>query len=146
LLEDTIGSGRAATVSLALFGRDRRVIGAMGVAGAQAPGVQRHPAERAQVARLVLVDQQHPERLETLNAVGLPESVLAGWQALPVSAPSPSRQAVAASAPVYLPTLADLAARYPDGYQVLGRSEYDRDLVMGVQHILLPEDLPDCQG
>jgi hypothetical protein len=32
------------------------------------------------------------------------------------------------------------------GIKVLGRSEYDRDLVMGVQHSLLPEDLPDCQG
>ena len=33
------------------------------------------------------------------------------------------------------------------GIKVLGRSEYDRDLVMGGgQHSLLPEDLPDCQG
>lgn len=42
-----------------------------------------------------------------LNSVGLPESVLAGWQALPAAAPSPSQQAVATSAPVYLATLED---------------------------------------
>jgi GAF domain-containing protein len=36
LLEDTIAAGLASTASLALYGRDRRVIGAMGVAWAQA--------------------------------------------------------------------------------------------------------------
>ena len=36
LLEDTIAAGLASTASLALYGRGRRVIGAMGVAWAQA--------------------------------------------------------------------------------------------------------------
>ena len=36
LLEDTVAAGLASTVSLALYGRGRRVIGAMGVVGAQA--------------------------------------------------------------------------------------------------------------
>jgi hypothetical protein len=117
LLEDTIGAGRAATVSLALFGRDRRVIGAMGVAGAKPQEFSVTQQSELRLPGWSWLISSNPERLETLNAVGLPESVLAGWQALPVSAPSPSRQAVATSAPVYLPTLADLAARYPDGYQ-----------------------------
>ena len=33
----------------------------------------------ASAARLVLVDQQQPERLVTVNAVGLPEPLLAQW-------------------------------------------------------------------
>lgn len=60
----------------------------------------------------------------TLNEVGVPESVGAGWEALPVSAPSPSREAAATSATVYLPTPEDLAARYPDASKVLIRSGY----------------------
>lgn len=61
----------------------------------------------ASAARLALADQQQPGLLVNLNSVGLPESVLAGWQALPAAAPSPSQQAVATSAPVYLATLED---------------------------------------
>ena len=80
------------------------------------------PPFGASAGRLALADQQQPGLLVTLNSVGLPESVLAGWQALPATAPSPSREAVAASAPVYLATLEDLAARYPDAHKVLSRS------------------------
>ena len=182
LLEDTIAAGLASTASLALYGRDRRVIGAMGVAWAQAQvfsdaqkdqvrvvaqlaadalgrarlleeertarqrterlqqtmtalvasaslaevtaAVFQHglPPFGASAARLALADQQPPGLLVTLNAVGWPELVLAGWQALPATAPSPSREAVATSAPVYLATLEDLAARYPEAHKVLSRS------------------------
>ena len=182
LLKDTAAAGLAATASLALHGRDRRVIGAMGVAWAQAQAFtdaqkdevrvvarlaadalgraqmleaersSRERAERLQrtmtalvasasleevtaavfrhglppfgasAARLALIDQQHPELLVTLDAVGLPESVLAELDTLAVSVPSPSREAAATSAFVYLPTREDLAARYPDAYNVLVRS------------------------
>ena len=183
LLEDTIAAGLASTASLALHGWGRRVIGAMGVAWAQAQAftdaqkdevrvvarlaadalgrAQMLEAERtarerterlqrtmtalvasaslaevtaavfqhglpfgASAARLALVDQQQPELLVTLNEVGFPESVGAGWEALPVSAPSPWREAAATSTTVYLPTPEDLAAKYPDAYKVLIRSGY----------------------
>lgn len=78
----------------------------------------------ASAARLALVDQQQPELLVTLNEVGFPESAGAGWEALPVSAPSPWQEAAATSASVYLPTPEDLAARYPDACKVLIRSGY----------------------
>jgi GAF domain-containing protein len=68
----------------------------------------------ASAARLVLVDQQQPERLVTVNAVGLPEPLLAHWRAYPLSDFSPSRRALETSAIVYVPTAADLAAEYPD--------------------------------
>jgi GAF domain-containing protein len=182
LLEDTVAAGLASTASLALYGRGRRVIGAMGVAWAQAQAftdaqkdevrvvarlaadalgrAQMLEAERAarerterlqrtmtalvasaslaevtaavfqhglppfgaSAARLALVDQQQPELLVTVNEVGFPESVDAGRDELPVSVPSPWREAATTSATVYLPTPEDLAARYPDAYQVLIRS------------------------
>ena len=183
LLEDTIAAGLASTASVALHGRGRRVIGAMGVAWAQAQAftdaqkdtvrvvarlaadalgrAQMLEAERAarerterlqrtmtalvasaslaqvtaavfqhglpfgaSAARLALVDQQQPGLLVTLNEVGFPESVGAGWEALPVSAPSPSRKAAATSTTIYLPTPEDLAAEYPDASKVLIRSGY----------------------
>jgi GAF domain-containing protein len=68
----------------------------------------------ASAARLVLVDQQQPERLVTVNAVGLPEPALAQWRAFPLSAPSPSRKALTTSAIVYVPTREDLTAEFPD--------------------------------
>ena len=68
----------------------------------------------ASAARLVLVDQQQPERLVTVNAVGLPEPLLAHWRAYPLSDFSPSRRALETSAIVYVPTAVDLAAEYPD--------------------------------
>ena len=46
------------------------------------------PPFGASAARLALADQQEPGLLLTLSAVGLPESVLAGWQALPATTPS----------------------------------------------------------
>ena len=70
----------------------------------------------ASAARLVLVDQQQPERLVTVNAVGLPEPLLAQWRAYPLSDASPSRRALETSAIVYVPTAADLAAEYPDAH------------------------------
>ena len=70
----------------------------------------------ASAARLVLVDQQQPERLVTVNAVGLPEPLLAQWQAHPLSDASPSRRALETSAIVYVPTAADLAAEYPNAH------------------------------
>jgi len=184
LLEDTVAAGLAATASLALYGRDGRVIGAMGVAWTQAQTfsdaqkdelrvvarlaadalgrAQLLEAERAarqrterlqqtmtalvasaslaevtaaafqhglppfgaSAAQLALVDQQRPGLLVTLNAVGLPECVLVEWQALPAMTPSPSREAVATSAIVYVATLEDLATRYPDAHKVLSRSGY----------------------
>jgi GAF domain-containing protein len=184
LLEDTVAAGLASTASLALYGRGRRVIGAMGVAWAQAQAftdaqqdevrvvarlaadalgrAQMLEAERAarerterlqrtmtalvasaslaevtaavfqhglppfgaSAARLALVDQQQPDLLVTVKEVGFPEPAGAGWEALPVSVPSPWREAAATAATVYLPTPEDLAARYPDAYQVLIRSGY----------------------
>jgi hypothetical protein len=82
------------------------------------------PPFGASAARLALVDQQQPGLLVTLNEVGFPESVGAGWEALPVSAPSPWREAAATAATVYLPTPEDLAAEYPDASKVLIRSGY----------------------
>jgi len=182
LLEDTRTAGLASTASLALYGRGRRVIGAMGVAWAQAQAftdaqkdevrvvarlaadalgrAQLLEAERAarerterlqrtmtalvasaslaevtaavfqhglppfgaSAARLALIDRQQPELLVTLNTVGFPGSVVAGLDELPVSVPSPSREAAATSAIVYLPTPEDLAAKYPDACKVLIRS------------------------
>ena len=182
LLEDTVAAGLASTASLALYGRGRRVIGAMGVAWAQAQvftdaqkdavrvvarlaadalgraqmleaeraarerteRLQRTmtalvasasladvttavfqyglPAFGASAARLAVVDQQQPELLVTLNAVGFPESTVTGWDELPVSVPSPPREAAATSATVYLPTPEDLAAKYPDACNMLIRS------------------------
>ena len=182
LLEDTIAAGLASTASLALHGRNGRVIGAMGVAWAQAQTfsdtqkdevrvvaqlaadalarAQLLEAERAahqrterlqqtltalvasaslaevtaavfqhglppfgaSAARLALADQQQRGPMVTLNAVGLPEPVLAEWQELPATTPSPSREAMATSAAVYLPTMEDLAARYPEAHKVLSQS------------------------
>jgi GAF domain-containing protein len=68
----------------------------------------------ASAARLVLVDQQQPERLVTVNAVGLPEPLLEQWRSFPLSAPSPSRKALATSAIIYVPTPEDLTADFPE--------------------------------
>jgi GAF domain-containing protein len=173
LLEDTIGAGAAATASLPLTDRHQRVIGAMGVAWAQAQAftdaqqgeirvvarlaadalgrAQQLEAERAarqrterlqrmmtalvasaslaevtaavfqhgllpfgaSAARLVLVDRQQPDRLVTVNAVGLAEPALSEWREYPLSAHSPSRKALGTSAIVYVPTRADLKAEFP---------------------------------
>jgi Stage II sporulation protein E (SpoIIE)/GAF domain len=109
------------------------------------------PPLGASAARLALVDQQHPELLMTLDAVGLPESVLAGLETLARSVPSPSRDAAATSAFVYLPTREDLAARYPDAYNVLVRSGHQawialplhsRGRTLGVLTLAFPEPHP----
>jgi GAF domain-containing protein len=76
----------------------------------------------ASAARLALVDQQQPEWLVTLDAIGLPESVLTDWQSLPAGTPCLTREATATSAMVYVPTLRELAGRYPEVGEVLGRS------------------------
>jgi len=81
----------------------------------------------ASAARLVLVDQRQPGRLVTVNAVGLPEPLLAQWQAYPLSDASPSRRALETSAIVYVPTAADLAAEYPDasiGQRISGQQAW----------------------
>ena len=213
LLEDTVAAGLASTASLALYGRGRRVIGAMGVAWAQAQAftdaqkdevrvvarlaadalgrAQMLEAERAarerterlqrtmtalvasaslaevtaavfqhgppfgaSAARLALVDQQQPELLVTLNAVGFPESVDAGWDELPVSVPSPWREAAATSATVYLPTPEDLAAKYPDA-NMLNRSSHQAWVALplrssgrtlGVLTLAFPEPHPIDDG
>jgi GAF domain-containing protein len=173
LLDDTIRAGAAATASLALTDRHQRVVGAMGIAWAQAQAftdvqqgeirvvarlaadaiwrAQQLEAERAALqrterlqrtmsalvasaslaevtasvfqhgllpfgasaARLVLVDQQQPDRVVTVNAVGLAEPALTEWQKFPLSAYSPSRKALATSTIVYAPTPEDLAAEFP---------------------------------
>ena len=215
LLKDTAAAGLAATASLALHGRDRRVIGAMGVAWAQAQAFtdaqkgevrvvarlaadalgraqmleaersSRERAERLQrtmtalvasaslaevtaavfrhglpplgasAARLALVDQQDPELLVTLDAVGLPEPVLAGLDTLALSVPSLSRDAATTSAFVYLPTREDLAARYPDAYNVLIRSGHQAWIALplrssgrtlGVLTLAFPEPHPIDDG
>ncbi|MDQ2877167.1 MAG: SpoIIE family protein phosphatase, partial [Actinomycetota bacterium] len=70
----------------------------------------------ASAARLVLVDQEQPGRLVTVDAVGLPEPALTEWRQFPLSVYSPSRKALATSAIVYVPTLEDLAAEFPDAH------------------------------
>ena len=213
LLEDTVAAGLASTASLALYGRGRRVIGAMGVAWAQvqaftdaqkdevrvvarlaadalgraqmleaeraarerterlqrtmtalvasaslaevtAAVFQHGPPLGASAARLALVDQQQPELLVTLNAVGFPGSVVAGWDELPVSVPSPWREAAATSATVYLPTPEDLAARYPDA-SMLNRSSHQAWVALplrssgrslGVLTLAFPEPHPIDDG
>ena len=176
LLDDTVEAGAAATASLALTDRHQRVIGAMGVAWAQAQAfsdaqkgeirvvarlaadalgrAQQVEAERAarqrterlqrmmtalvasaslaevtasvfqhgllpfgaSAARLVLVDRQQPDRLVTVNAVGLGEPALTEWREAPLSNPSPSRKALATSAIVYVPTLEDMVAEFPEAH------------------------------
>ena len=68
----------------------------------------------ASAARLVLVDQQQPGRVVTVNAVGLTEPTLTQWRETPLFAYSPSRKALATSAIVYVPTREDMAAEFPD--------------------------------
>jgi GAF domain-containing protein len=68
----------------------------------------------ASAARLALTDQQQPGRLVTVNAVGLLEPALTEWREFPLATYSPSRKALATSAIVYVPTLEDLAAEFPD--------------------------------
>ena len=80
------------------------------------------PSLGASAARLAIADPQQPGMLTTLSAVGIPDDLLAWWQALPPSVPSPSRDAIATSAPVYVATAEDLAARYPDASEMLIRS------------------------
>ena len=109
----------------------------------------------ASAARLALVDRQQPELLVTLNEVGIPESVGAGWEALPVSAPSPSREAAATSTTVYLPNPEDLAAKYPDAYKVLIRAGYQAWVALplrsgghtlGILTLAFPEPHPIDDG
>jgi GAF domain-containing protein len=76
------------------------------------------PPFGASAARLALADPQQPELLLTLNAAIVPESLRARWQALPASAPTPSQDAFATSALVYVPTPQELAVRYPDAHKV----------------------------
>jgi GAF domain-containing protein len=75
----------------------------------------------ASAAWLVLLDEQHPGSLTTLEAVGRPGQVRAEWESLARPLPSPSREAAATSAPVYLPSREDLAARFPDARDLLVR-------------------------
>jgi serine phosphatase RsbU (regulator of sigma subunit) len=72
----------------------------------------------ASAARLVLVDQQQPDRLVTVNAVGLAEPALTEWRESPLSAYSPSRKALSSSAIVYVPTLEDLVREFPDAVRI----------------------------
>ena len=114
------------------------------------------PPFGASAARLVLIDQQQPGLLVTLNAVGFPASVITGLDELPVSVPSPSRRSAATtSAPVYLPTPEDLAAKYPDVYQVLIRSGHQAWValplrsggrMLGILTLAFPEPHPIDDG
>ena len=214
LLQDTVAAGLASTASLALYGRGRRVIGAMGVAWAQAQAftdaqkdevrvvarlaadalgraqmleaeqAARERTERLQrtmtalvasaslaevtaavfqhglppfgasAARLALADQQQPELLVTVNEVGFPESAGAGWEELPVSAPSPWREAATTSATVYLPTPEDLAAKYPDASMLIRSSHQawvalplrSSGRTLGVLTLAFPEPHPIDDG
>ena len=214
LLEDTVAAGLASTASLALYGRGGRVIGAMGVAWAQAQAftdaqkdevrvvarlaadalgrAQMLEAERAArerterlqrtmtalvasaslaevtaavfqhglppfgaaAARLALVDQQQPELLVTVNEVGFPESAGAGWDELPVSVPSPWREAATTSTTVYLPTPEDLAAKYPDANMLIRSSHQgwvalplrSSGRTLGVLTLAFPEPHPIDDG
>jgi hypothetical protein len=109
----------------------------------------------ASAARLALVDQRQPGLLVTVNEVGVPESAGAGWDELPVSVPSPWREAAATAATVYLPTPEDLAARYPDASKVLIRSGYrawvalplrSGGRTLGVLTLAFPEPHPIDDG
>jgi GAF domain-containing protein len=74
----------------------------------------------ASAARLVLVDQEQPEQLVTVNAVGLPEQILAKWREFPLSA----------STVVYVPTREDLLAEFPDAD--LAHGNLDQQAWVGV--------------
>jgi len=50
---------------------------------------------------------------EIVATVGYPSVALAAWRRIPADAPVPLVEAVRRAAPVVVPTLADLAARYP---------------------------------
>jgi GAF domain-containing protein len=77
------------------------------------------PPFGATAARLSLLSPRQPDQLVTLSAVGLPEAVLASWQALPASVRSPEREVLETSGTVYLPAPEDLAARFPTAHPVL---------------------------
>jgi signal transduction histidine kinase len=51
--------------------------------------------------------------LELVNAIGYPPESLAGWRYFPVTAPVPLAEAVRTGEPVWVETVAMLAARYP---------------------------------
>jgi GAF domain-containing protein len=68
----------------------------------------------ASAARLVLVDQQQPQMLVTVNAVGMPEPLLEQWRSFPLSVHSPSRKALTTSTIVYVPTREGLQTEFPD--------------------------------
>jgi GAF domain-containing protein len=178
LTEDTVAAGLDSTASLALRDSQQRVIGAMGVAWAQAQQftdeqkdevrvvarlaadalrrAQLLEAERAarenierlqrtmtalvasaslaevtaavfqdgqppfgaSAARLSLASQEQPELLVTLKAAGVPGRALAEGTVRP--APHwLSREAMQTPAAVYVPTPADMAARFPEAHQAL---------------------------
>jgi hypothetical protein len=112
------------------------------------------PPFGASAARLALVDQQQPELLVTVNESGFPESVGAEWDELPVSVPSPWREAATTSATVYLPTPEALAAKYPEANMLIRSSHQawvalplrSSGRTLGVLTLAFPEPHPIDDG
>jgi GAF domain-containing protein len=86
---------------------------------------------------------------------GLPEPVLTGLETLALSVSSPLRDAATTSAFVYLPTGEDLAARYPDAYNVIVCSGHQAWIALplrssgrtlGVLTLAFPESHPIDDG
>lgn len=73
-------------------------------------------------ARLALVDDQHPDALVTIAAVGLPEELDSVWQPAEGAAPSPLSDARVSAATVYLPSLEGLLLTNPDTQARLARA------------------------
>ena len=105
------------------------------------------PAFGASAARMALADPLRPELLTTLSAVGFSDAQLARWQALPPSVPSPLREASLMAAPVYVPDPDDLAARYPEAYEIFAGAGHQAwaalplqsgDRMMGVLALAFP--------
>lgn len=76
----------------------------------------------ATAARLALVDEEHPDRLVTIAAVGLPEGAQDLWQAAAGAPLSPLSDALISSATVYLPTMEDLGLKNPHTRDALTRA------------------------
>ena len=76
----------------------------------------------AAAARLALVDEQRPDALATIAAVGLPENLETVWQPAADAALSALSDARTSTGTVYVPALNDLALASPDTQTELARA------------------------
>lgn len=76
----------------------------------------------AAAARLALVDEQHPDALVTIAAVGMPDELESVWRPAPGAAPSPLSDARLSVSTVYVPSLTDRVVPDPDARAALARA------------------------